>query len=102
MDWRKLSQQIATIDEEILQHKNDIQFIGNDAETLERRAQELDTRISEIEIELHEGESRVAQNRDRIASLDAAVELDRGRVHDLDELDFAVPPSVVGSEFASR
>lgn len=86
VDWQGLSEKINAAAAELQTMRDEVQALNGVAEQGERRAAEIERQSDALEESLREVEQRVAKNREQILSLEAHVELDRGRAHDLIEV----------------
>jgi chromosome segregation protein len=84
-DWRRLSDQLAKLEQELKEAQDENVLLSSQAETLETQAFALDSQISDSETEMRATENRVGQNRERIAAHESSIEHERRRTRDLDE-----------------
>jgi chromosome segregation protein len=86
VDWQELSEKLDAATAELQALRHEVQGLNSTAEEGERRAAEIERQSESLEAALREVEQRVTKNREQILSLEAHVELDRGRAHDLTEV----------------
>jgi len=86
VDWQSLTERINSAAAELQTLRDEVQALNSVAEEGERRVAEIEHQSQLLEESLREVEQRVAKNREQILSLEAHVELDRGRAHDLAEV----------------
>ncbi len=86
VDWQELSEKLNSATTELQALRNEVQGLNTIADQGERRAAEIERQSETLEESLREVEYRVTKNREQILSLEAHVELDRGRAHDLAEV----------------
>jgi chromosome segregation protein len=86
VDWQGLSEKINAAAAELQTMRDEVQGLNDVAEQGERRAADIERQADALEEALREVEQRVTKNREQILSLEAHVELDRGRAHDLIEV----------------
>lgn len=84
-DWRRLSDQLAVLEQELQGLADRHAAATNEAETLEAQALELENAVAEAAEAIRSSEARLAENRERIAKQESTVDHERARVHDAEE-----------------
>jgi len=85
VDWRKLSEKLASLDAELETAAQEIATFSRQAEALEARLEGSEMDIAEIDRAIRASEAQFAHNRERIASHEAAIEHERRRMRDFDD-----------------
>ncbi len=81
-DWRRLSEKLSAIDEDLARLAGQSTEISGRIEALETRTLEFDARITAATTAVRQCESRIADNHERIALLSSSAEQARQRGHD--------------------
>ncbi|MGO9112689.1 MAG: chromosome segregation protein SMC [Thermoguttaceae bacterium] len=84
-DWRRLSERLAEIENEIRDLTADRDASAAAAEATEAEALALDVQATEINEAVRRGEAQIAANRERIAAQESSIEHERDRGKDLDQ-----------------
>jgi chromosome segregation protein len=95
VDWRHLAQQMAAIESELTQLRDQAQEVAAQVELTEAKSLQIETDVDTKNEEIHRCESQIAGNRERLASHESAVEHQRRLVDDLDEEDARFRAQVV-------
>lgn len=85
VDWRKLTAELAELEDEVRQIQEELAGYMAQAEAGEARGLAIDVELTEIDEVLRGGHLRIAENRERIASCESAIEHQRRRQQDLEE-----------------
>ncbi len=85
VDWRRLTQQLTGIEEEICARAEERDAGAAAVESLEARLLEIDGQLGEINEHIRTAESRISANRERIAAAESSIEHERARLRDLEQ-----------------
>ena len=84
-DWRKLSDQLESLEKDVQSLRDQSGAASAEAENLEAQVLRLETELGDDAEEIRACEARLAENRQRIATQEATVEHQRARGRDLEE-----------------
>lgn len=84
-DWRALGQRLAEIEAAAASIRHDIAADTTAADAADAESLELERQLISADEKIRAGEARLAENRERGATVEATIEHERTRVHDLDE-----------------
>jgi chromosome segregation protein len=83
-DWRQLGERLAELEAELAELAAGRDAALGEAEQFESQALAVDAALAEIVAAQQRCEGRSAENRERIASREATLDDERGRIHDAD------------------
>jgi chromosome segregation protein len=85
VDWRRLSERLATFEAEIQNLTAQRDSAAAEAEGLEARLREAETRVGQINEAIRQSEGKIAANRERIAASESTIAHEHARAGDLEE-----------------
>jgi chromosome segregation protein len=85
VDWRRLTERLTAIEEEIASHAAERDAGAATAESLEAKLLEIDGQLGEINESIRTSESRISANRERIAAAESTIDHERSRLSDLEQ-----------------
>lgn len=84
VDWKRLSEQIKTYDDELRSLADQRDASAAEAENIESQLLEIDGAVAEVNEEIHRAEAAGAANRERIAASESTIEHQRNLSADLE------------------
>jgi len=84
-DWRRLSERLAVVEQELRQFGAERDAAASQAESFEAQAAELETAIAASTEAIRDAEAQESENRERIAKLEASADHERSRTRDCEE-----------------
>ena len=85
VDWKRLSEQIKTYDDELRSLAGQRDASAAEAENIESQLLEIDGAVAEVNEEIHCAEAAGAANRERIAASESTIEHQRNLSADLEQ-----------------
>jgi chromosome segregation protein len=85
VDWRRLTERLTGIEDEIRKHTDERDAGAATIESLEAKLLTIDGQLGEINESIRTAESRISANRERIAAAESSIEHERARLNDLEE-----------------
>ncbi|MCA9186202.1 MAG: chromosome segregation protein SMC [Pirellulaceae bacterium] len=85
VDWRRLSEQLLEIEQELGGLGEKASNVQADMDTLDGRATDLDVELATTQDCLRERETQVRQNREQIVGREATIANQRHRLHELEQ-----------------
>jgi len=85
VDWRHLAEQLAEIEAEMEELRQQVDVASAQAEAAEARSLQLTTEIDEASQAIHTCEGRIARNRESIAARESSIDHERRSCRDLDD-----------------